>query len=429
MTDAYFETHAEPEAHHALELVGGESFRHAVVIPAFDESESVLDDVFAHVRSLAETLLIVVVNVPEGASADAATRTRRLLRTLTEHQVDRQSHRQVSLGDGRGLDGSNLLLVDLCDEHRPTKRQGVGRARKAGTDIAHALALHGQLDSPWVHVTDADVVLPADYLDVEPESKDVSCAIYPFTHAERALAYELRLRLYVLGLSAAGSPWAFHTLGSILKINLTHYAKVHGFPKRAAGEDFYLLNKLAKSGFIENLVSEPVLISGRASSRVPFGTGPAISASTQRNPLERRAYHPDIFPLMKPWLTHLGMLWEARENLAAHGLISWLSEHGVAPVMLNALGALDADEIFRRSSAQCRRPAQLIRTLHTWFDAFKTMRTIHRVRAAGYEDTAVGYALAQYLGPDWPRDAPLTELSRLLASREPRGATLGLGPR
>ncbi|MEE9254615.1 MAG: hypothetical protein V3U43_06745, partial [Pseudomonadales bacterium] len=240
---------------------------------------------------------------------------------------------------------------------------------------------------------------------------------------------ELRLRLYVLGLFEAGSPWAFHTVGSVLKVSLPHYGKVHGFPKRAAGEDFYLMNKLAKSGFIENLVSEPVRISDRASSRVPFGTGPAISATAERNPLDFPVYHPDIFRLLKPWLSHLGMLCEERDTVVARGLIAWLRERGVASVILDALNAVDADEIFRRSSAQHRRPAQLIRSLHTWFDAFKTMRSIHRVRAAQYGDVTLGRALGEFLGPDWPRDAPLEELSGLLASREPRGAAMGLGPR
>ncbi|MEE9254943.1 MAG: hypothetical protein V3U43_08415, partial [Pseudomonadales bacterium] len=188
MTDTYFDKHPEPEARLALELLGGASFRHAVVIPAFDENTSLLDDVFARVRSLAQTLVIVVVNVPEGASADAATRTRKLLSSLTQHQRARQVHQQISLGECERLEGSSLLLVDLCGEHRPAKRHGVGRARKAGCDIAYALRLHGQLASRWVHVTDADVALPSSYLDVEPQSDDVSCAIYPFTHGERALA-------------------------------------------------------------------------------------------------------------------------------------------------------------------------------------------------------------------------------------------------
>lgn len=430
MTDSYLDHHAEPEASLAMELVSGADFQHAVVIPAFDEPLSMLEDVFARVGSLANTLLIVVVNVPEGASDAAATRTRELVQRLTEHQIGRQRHDRLSLGECRLFAGASLLLVDLCDTHRPRRHQGVGRARKAGTDIAYALGARGLLKSPWVHVTDADVELPPGYLDVEPQCRDVSCAIYPFTHGDAALAYELRIRLYVLGLARAASPYAFHTLGSLLKVSLAHYGKVRGFPKRAGGEDFYLLNKLAKSGFIENLASPPLRLSDRASSRVPFGTGPAISAMADGGPLlGHPTYDPRLFRLLTPWLRHLDSLWDHREEIAASGMIAWLGGHGVAGPLLDALAALDVDQIFRRVCPQCRGPEQLARQLHTWFDAFKTMRTLHRVRAAGYDDVPLRRGLHEVLESDALRGASLGEISTLIASREPRGVAMGLGPR
>lgn len=429
MTDAYLDKHAEREAHLALELLRGTRFARAVMIPAFDEDVSMLDTAFAQVTSLAGTLVIVVVNAPHGATDEANVRTARLLAALGRQQGGRRTHEHLALGEYDRFDGSHLLLVDLCGAHRPLANQGVGRARKAGSDIAYALHLHRQLASRWLHVTDADVVLPAHYFDVEPGADAVSCAIYPFTHGERALPYELRLRLYVLGLLEAGSPWAFHTLGSILKVSLPHYAKVRGFPKRAAGEDFYLLNKLAKIGFVENLGGEPVRLSDRASARVPFGTGPAVAAAAvgTGRPMDLPAYDHRIFRLIGPWITRLDHLHEAREAIAAQGLVTWLSEHGVRPPVLEALGAVNADQTFRRLSSRCRQPQQLSHALHTWFDAFKTMRAIHRVRASRFPDVPLADALSASLGPDWPREATADELSRMLAAREPT-TPMGLGP-
>src|SRR5260370_15593309 len=109
--------------------------------------------------------------------------------------------------------------------------------------------------------------------------------IYPFWHrcesppelADGMDRYELFLRSYVLGLADAGSPYAFHTLGSTVAVHTLAYAKVRGFPRRAAGEDFYLLNKLAKVGSIAQLDGAPLIIRGRRSHRLPFGTGAALN--------------------------------------------------------------------------------------------------------------------------------------------------------
>ncbi len=65
--------------------------------------------------------------------------------------------------------------------------------------------------------------------------------------------YELSLRYYVAGMKFARSPYAFHTIGSSMAVSPVHYARVRGFPKREAGEDFYLLNKLAKLGSVLEL--------------------------------------------------------------------------------------------------------------------------------------------------------------------------------
>ena len=120
--------------------------------------------------------------------------------------------------------------------------------------------------------------MPRDYFSaVEPlNARTTSAAVYPFEHArnpdirvQHAQAlYDASLHYYVAGLKWAGSPWAFHTIGSTLAINAAHYAQARGFPKRRAAEDFYLLNKLAKLGHIETLSSPP--LADQISSRPPL---------------------------------------------------------------------------------------------------------------------------------------------------------------
>ena len=58
---------------------------------------------------------------------------------------------------------------------------------------------------------------------------------------------------YVAGLAMAGSRYAHHSLGSTIAVHAKTYAAVRGYPKRSAGEDFYLLNKICKLAPVERL--------------------------------------------------------------------------------------------------------------------------------------------------------------------------------
>ena len=74
----------------------------------------------------------------------------------------------------------------------------------------------------------------------------------------------LSLRYYVAGMKYARSHLThFHTIGSTMAVRASYYAKVRGFPKREAGEDFYLLNKLAKVGTVLELEASPELPANR----------------------------------------------------------------------------------------------------------------------------------------------------------------------
>ncbi len=113
--------------------------------------------------------------------------------------------------------------------------------------------------------------------------------------------YELRLHHYVRGLEYAGSPYAFHTLGSCLAVSFEGYAQVRGFPKRSGGEDFHLLNKLAKTGPVIRLAGDCIELASRHSQRAPFGTGAAVARiSNAGMPLTLPLfYHPACFAALR----------------------------------------------------------------------------------------------------------------------------------
>jgi hypothetical protein len=213
------------------------------------------------------------------------------------------------------------------------------------------------------------------------------------TEPDVALAtqlYELSLRYYVAGLRFARSPYAFHTIGSALAVNARHYAQVRGFPKRDAGEDFYLLNKLAKVGEVQELASGsdclPIQIQARRSDRVPFGTGAAVNTiSDLADPVaDYRYYHPAVFSLLKLWLQSWPEIW-AEQSTDFDRLISpprpgSKDDAYNRECLVRSLDGIGTVKALEHAFRQSKDLAHFTRHMHTWFDAFKTLKLIHGLR-------------------------------------------------
>ncbi len=336
-----------------------------LVIPAFDEPFAALD---RQLNSLHEqnVLVILVINAPQGAAPDAIQRTQTLL-----DNCKAKAHRHV-------------LLIDRVAQHRrlPPK-QGVGLARKIGCDLGLALLHLGRLRSPWLLQSDADVTFPHGYTDIyanEPQTdasqtQSPGALIFPHSHhssdPQLALAanlYDLHMAYYVAGLTLAGSPYAHHSLGSTIAIHSSAYAAVRGYPKRNAGEDFYLLNKVRKLAPILRLSAPTLTIQARLSRRVPFGTGPALQAIVDglaESPSGEayRSYHPECFDLL------------AR---AINVLDDWARMPRGYPddPILVRLEALGFQRFAENLAKQNNRPEQRQRAVQDWFDGLKTLQFI-----------------------------------------------------
>jgi len=341
--------------------------------------------------------MILVVNETEAASSHVSAANQNFAAEV--HARFRVCWQSV---DSSGLtlyndtaSSRDVLLVDRFSAgHQFPPKGGVGHARKTGADLAAYLVHQRRVRSPWIHCSDADVRLPQRYLTCsaainEESAQDTAALVYPFRHSvvmdntddeimQATQLYEYSLRYYVAGLSFAGSPYAFHTIGSTMAVNAAHYASVRGFPRRQAGEDFYLLNKLAKVGSIRQLSAEtdcePIDIAARRSDRVPFGTGAAVGKLMELESPEKEflLYHPTVFSLLQSWLGSLPAFWQARSSdigaiLSQQALIGGLEELGATAALQHAL----------RQSSDAR---QFKRQMHTWFDAFRTLKLIHYLR-------------------------------------------------
>jgi len=393
--DKYCAHYAEPEAARAsaaLSAAGAPSWQYCLVIPAYNEPVDFLQRLCRSSTSMARQscLLILVINQPDTGSAATAA-NERLWQQVTELTLPVWRDRTLMLRRVVGTE-SHLLAVDRFRTGlQLPAQQGVGLARKIGADIGVALIKAGQIACPWLYTTDADVHLPENYFCEHSAPNGTAAINFRFRHrcgADRVgvatSLYERSLIHYVNGLRTAGSPYAFHSVGSALAMHFRHYCQVRGFPRRAGGEDFYLLNKLAKTGTIHEPEHPVITIEARLSCRAPFGTGPAVArimalADPQR---DYRIYDPALFGELADWLGHLSCLHQ--QSLAALPLSTPLRH------VLIRLGVNQAREHASRHSSNTE---DFVKHMHIWFDGFRTLKLVHGLQELCYPPVPVRFAL------------------------------------
>ena len=129
------------------------------------------------------------------------------------------------------------------------------------------------------------------------------------------LRYECYMRHYLINLLAIGSPYAFSALGSAMAFTAEAYRRSGGITPLQGGEDFYLMQRFAKTGkvivgrtnFQQIPLSEhgpvfnfPIVFpQSRESRRVPFGTGPAVSMPLEEQVRKYPFYSKEAFLQVK----------------------------------------------------------------------------------------------------------------------------------
>jgi len=409
--DKYLRHYAEPETLRLEGLPDQHAWENVMVIPACNEAPGFLRSPPA---CGGRSLMILVINEAVNASQEVSSSNHALAASVQARFTPLWQSALWQSAPGPGLSlwrdphaARDVLLVDRFSDGRQLPiKGGVGFARKIGADLAVSLIHRQRINSAWIHCTDADVQLPKTYFtcsnSLQNDCANYSALIYPFSHCddqdrveslEVLLAtqlYELSLRYYVAGMKFARSPYAFHTIGSTMAVSAFHYAKVRGFPKREAGEDFYLLNKLAKVGAVLELAldtdCEAIEIASRRSDRVPFGTGAAVNKITGLvDPVnEFRFYDPMVFEMLKRWLQSLPAIWQSGSSELTADIFSKQtansSQLDQRQALLAGLKEIKTDQALAHAFRQSSSLEQFSRQMHTWFDALRTLKLIHFLR-------------------------------------------------
>jgi hypothetical protein len=373
-----------------------------VVIPVLAESSSLFRTLASLSGNppdqLARALVVCVVNnhrphlASEGDIRDNR-KTMILLKTLVFGRLSSLSRHTEIWDELQKIADSGLRLACI-DASSPGLEiadcdGGVGTARKIGMDAALNILKNEGTDGGVVCCLDADTLVSENYLlaigkhFAESGNK---AAVSAYAHQKPSdlkllaaiCAYEIFLRSYVIGLSYADSPYAFHAIGSTMACTAEGYVSVRGMSRRAAAEDFYFLNKLRKIGKIGMVRETTVFPSPRLSARVPFGTGRRMIRFMDCGEDQYRIHDPQVFDILREWLR--GMTTDPDRDQDAI-LIAARRTHFLLEEYLR-MSRFDRDwKVIRRNSRDC---SHLLRQFHFWFDGLKTLKLIRHLSRSAF---------------------------------------------
>lgn len=199
------------------------------------------------------------------------------------------------------------------------KKSGVGFARR---ELFANILKEANNDDIIVSL-DADTLFSENYIqsviDNFSQNKNLNAISVPYYHksdscdekqAMAILRYELYMRNYLINLLMIGSPYAFTALGSAIAIKVLALKKIGNITPFQSGEDFYLLQKIAKMGGLSIYNSEIVYPSARPSNRVPFGTGPAVAKGMNGEWNSYPIFHHSLFEPINNVYRNLPNLYE-----------------------------------------------------------------------------------------------------------------------
>jgi hypothetical protein len=363
----------------------------AIVIPAICEFENIKRVLLSLARNdksyLQNSLVIFVINNSISSHQEVKDDNKASLKFLRALMIRNPSDQ---LSNQIFQSGIRIGLIDAASEGKEfdDAQAGVGLARKIGMDTALQIFNYSIPSKKLIISLDADCLVEENYLSEISyfvKKQNVSVATVHFEHNLSEdkinrlgiISYEIFLRHYVIGLIFAQSPFAFHTVGSTVVCDHEAYIKVGGMNTKKAAEDFYFLQKLAKSYGIYRINSTKVRPSARESWRVPFGTGRSLSDFSS-NKKDILVFDPSIYVVLKEWLKLFN------SDLSLNSSLMLTEAKKIHPELYNYLVnrgfSMDWEKILENSKSA----KQLDYQRKNWFDAFETLKLIHHLRDTSF---------------------------------------------
>jgi glycosyltransferase involved in cell wall biosynthesis len=350
-----------------------------VVIPCYNEPELIytLESLNACNQPGCNIEILVVVNDSE---EDAPVIKNQNCLTLEQIEVF------------KGKTPSWLNISSVYATNLPVKHAGAGWARKIGMDWASSMFNRANNPDGIILSLDADAFVEENYFEAVCQhflmyKNEIAATLYfehpveGVGHSDAVVLYELYMRYYKHALAYTGFPNSIYTVGSCFAVKASAYVAQGGMNRRKAGEDFYFLHKLMPFGVVGEINETTVYPSSRISTRVPFGTGPALKKFVEGNHDLYYTYPLKLFKGLQDLFSKVELLYEkdiknAYELTDDQLYVDFLHETDFIDQLNNLKDNCSNSVIFKK------------RFFHL-FDAFKILKWLNFCLANGVERTGL----------------------------------------
>ncbi len=366
-----------------------QKYKNIIVVPAIDEYENIktlLSSLIQNEREFfATTLILFVVN--QTVNSDNRVKQNNLktinyLKNIIDKKKGQDEISQIVINSGL-----QIGVIDAASGgwELDDKEGGVGLARKIGMDEALKSFDYDKTGKNILICLDADCTVSANYIATIRHvfnNTNIKAGYVNFAHNKTddeenykaIINYEIFLRYYILGLKYAGSPYAYHSIGSTMVCDVESYLKIQGMNKRKAAEDFYFMEKLSKITEIKKIDGAIVYPSSRSSWRVPFGTGKRVKRFLEKVQNEYLLYAPESFTVLKKW----NEVFYSEEILSTEEYLNHAQK--INETLLNFLIENNFANNWDKILGNTKSVKQINRQKLLWFDGFKTLKLIHYLR-------------------------------------------------
>jgi len=376
-----------------------------IIIPAFNEPDlqhtlnSLLHN---HPKVPAE--VIICINYPENATDEIK-------------KTGNKQHQNL-LNWCKNISNDNFNFHSICLRNLPSKKAGVGYARKVAMDEAARRFNFINNKKGIIVNLDADCLVNKNYinaiLNFYKENENCKAANIYFEHiattgstlSEGIILYELHLRYIIEALKYCKYPYAYHTVGSSFCVNTLVYQQQGGMNLRKAGEDFYFLHKLFPLGHFGEIANAVVYPSSRSSDRVPFGTGKSIADWENKKRDLNYSYSLQIFEIVKALFDNPILFFDS-ENY----------QKFVPEILLSYLKTQKFNDTLTEIKTNTKDTTAFVKRYHRYWSGFRLWKLIHYLRDHYFENELLTDSCAEILNPK-NKTISINKLKMLLLLRE-----------